>query len=101
MWAPSRVVAMEPVGITKASTTKARKMKARMKAMRMDSMVSLTELSARPGGGVAAPEVPPAAGVGVWVVPAAAGGAAAPAGGFFSAAARTRPLLSEPARLVA
>src|SRR5437016_447646 len=42
MWPPRSVGAMEPEGMTKASTTKARKTKARMKATRMDSMVSLT-----------------------------------------------------------
>src|SRR5213078_425665 len=41
MWPPSSVGAIEPEGMTKASTTKARKTKARMKATRMDSMVSL------------------------------------------------------------
>src|SRR6185503_19333500 len=42
MCAPSRVGAIEPVGMTNASTTNARKMKARMKATRIDSSVSFT-----------------------------------------------------------
>src|SRR4051794_36520839 len=42
MWAPSSVGAIDPVGMTNASTTNARKMKARMNATRMDSIVSLT-----------------------------------------------------------
>ena len=42
MCAPSSVGAIEPVGMTKASTMKARKTKARMKATRIDSTVSLT-----------------------------------------------------------
>src|SRR4051794_31740733 len=41
MCAPSSVGAIEPVGMTNASTTYARKMKARMNATRIDSMVSL------------------------------------------------------------
>src|SRR5262249_52335943 len=41
----SSVDAIDPVGMTKASTTKARKIKARMKATRMDSRVSLTLLA--------------------------------------------------------
>jgi hypothetical protein len=45
MCAPSRVGAIEPVGMTNASTTKARKMNARMNATRIDSIVSLTLLS--------------------------------------------------------
>src|SRR5690242_3442200 len=44
MCAPRSVVAIEPVGMTKASTTKARNTNARMKAIRMDSMVSFTPL---------------------------------------------------------
>src|ERR1051325_1330661 len=52
MCAPSNVGAMEPDGMTKASTTKARKTKARMKATRMDSMVSL--MFSFSGGGVVA-----------------------------------------------
>src|SRR2546428_14175043 len=40
MGAPSSVGAIEPVGMTNASTTKARKMNARMKATRIDSTVS-------------------------------------------------------------
>src|SRR5687768_16422051 len=42
MCAPSSVGAIEPVGMTNASTTNARKMKARMNATRIDSTVSLT-----------------------------------------------------------
>src|ERR1700691_346352 len=53
MWAPRSGGAMEPGGVTKASTMKARKMKARMKATRMDSMVSLMSEAATWGGGVA------------------------------------------------
>src|SRR3954471_9641927 len=45
MCAPSSVGAMEPVGMTKASTVNARKMNARMNATRIDSSVSLTLLS--------------------------------------------------------
>src|SRR5688572_2629489 len=41
MCAPSSVGAIEPVGMTNASTTNARKMNARMNATRMDSTVSL------------------------------------------------------------
>src|SRR2546427_12304484 len=41
MCAPSSVGAIEPEGITNASTTNARKTKARMKATRIDSIVSL------------------------------------------------------------
>src|SRR6476660_8563494 len=41
MCAPSSVGAIEPVGMTNASTTKARKMNARMKATMIDSIVSL------------------------------------------------------------
>src|SRR5687767_15315859 len=42
MCAPRSVGAIDPVGMTKASTTNARKMNARMKATRIDSIVSLT-----------------------------------------------------------
>src|SRR5215207_7160312 len=42
MCAPSSVGAIDPVGITNASTTNARKMNARMNAIRIDSIVSFT-----------------------------------------------------------
>src|SRR5437870_5406004 len=45
MCAPSSVGAIEPVGMTNASTMNARKTKARMKATRIDSSVSLMLLS--------------------------------------------------------
>src|SRR5215204_5623620 len=41
MCAPSSVGAIEPVGMTNASTTNPRKMNARMNAIRIDSIVSL------------------------------------------------------------
>src|SRR5258706_11092719 len=44
MCAPSSVVAIDPVGITNASTTNARNTNARIKAIRIDSMVSFTPL---------------------------------------------------------
>src|SRR5829696_7883960 len=62
MCAPSSVGAMEPVGMTNASTTKARKMKARMNATRIDSTVSLALPSSLPDARRAAATA--AAGVG-------------------------------------
>jgi hypothetical protein len=46
-WAPSSVGAIEPVGMTNASTTNVRKMNARMKAIRIDSTVSRCPPSCR------------------------------------------------------
>src|SRR4051812_13817989 len=45
MCAPSSVGAIDPVGMTNASTTNARKMNAKMNATRIDSIVSLTFVS--------------------------------------------------------
>ena len=42
MWRPSSVGAIDPVGMTNASTMNARKTNARMNATRIDSIVSLT-----------------------------------------------------------
>src|SRR3954468_10553305 len=56
MCAPSRVGAIDPVGMTNASTTKARNTNARMNATRIDSSVSLT-LDAAVGAGFSADAV--------------------------------------------
>src|SRR4051812_3507409 len=63
MWAPSRVGAIDPVGITNASTTNARKMNARMNAIRIDSSVSFTPPSCGAGLDAAAEGSPVASGV--------------------------------------
>src|SRR3982751_2615792 len=68
MCAPSSVGAIEPVGMTNASTTNARKTNARMNAIRIDSIVSLTpfpvEIDASGGGAVGCKGFSAAAAVG-------------------------------------
>src|SRR5437868_14699278 len=65
MWAPSSVGAIEPVGMTNASTTNARKMNARMNATRIDSSVSFTLLSRTADTGLTGFAGPDGAGGGV------------------------------------